>query len=275
MSENGIKNELNKLFDEIKKTRTELKHYIEASEIRILMKIEEINERVKTLERENEGLKKKVEYLERDIKRNSILIYGLDLEEDYTIDHVCTKIGNILEIQLSSLDINDFTILNIPKHPLKINLISNTKKKEIFTNCKKLKGTNIGISNDLTYSQRQDYKILKEHLKVARETGEKKSFIRNNKLYIGDDEYTAEALKKLTNSKPVATSEPSTPMQGYVSKEGNIGHVEHRGPAKEEDHTQTPKTRNSNKEKLVKPQKTSNHILTNAVRNRLRSHNKP
>lgn len=59
MSENEIKNEFNKLFEEIKKNKTDLKHFIEASEIRILLKIEEINERVKTLEKENEGLKKK------------------------------------------------------------------------------------------------------------------------------------------------------------------------------------------------------------------------
>lgn len=277
MSENEIKNEFNKLFEEIKKNKTDLKHFIEASEIRILLKIEEINERVKTLEKENEGLKKKVEYMERDIKKNSILIYGLDLEEDYTVDHVCTKLRNILEIPLSSLDINDYSILNIPKHPLKINFITNIKKREIFKNCKKLKGTNIGISNDLTYNQRQDYKILKEHLKVAREKKEQTAFIRNNKLHIGNDEYTVETLKKLPNSKPVATSEPSTPTQGHSSQEDNIIYVDQvqQGTSKEEDNTQTPRTRNSNKKNIVKPQKTSKHISTNAVRDRLRSQNRP
>lgn len=277
MTENEIKKEFNKLFEEIKKNRTDLKHCIEASEIRILLKIEEINERVKSLEKENERLNKKVEYLEREVKRNSILIYGLDLEEDYTIDHVCTKIANILEIPLSSLDINDFTILNVPKHPLKINLISNIKKKEIFKNCKKLKGTNIGISNDLTYNQRQDYKILKEHLKVAREQKEQKSFIRNNKLYVGNDEYTVEALKKLTNSKPVATSEPSTPTQQYISHEDNNRYAEQvqQEALKQEDTTQTPRTRNSNKKNVVKPQITSKNTSKNTGRGRLRSQNRP
>lgn len=274
MHENDNKDEFQKLIDEIKKNRTELKNYIEASEVRILLKIEELNVKVKILEKENEGLKNKVEYLERSLKKNSILIYGLDIEENYTINHICGKLSKLLEISISPQDINCFSSLNIPKHPIKLDLISNSKKKEIFKNCKKLKGTNVGISNDLTYNQRQDYKILREHLTIARQNKDKKSFIKNNKLYIEDEEYTVDSLRKLKYTKK-ATSEPSTPTQSHFQDVTRFTEHNQEAP-KEDDNNQTPKTKNSNNKKIsVKPQHLVKKNQTNAVRDRLRSQNKP
>lgn len=200
-----------KILEEIQKNRTEIRNFIEASENRILLRLEDLNGKIKELERENQHLKNKVEFLERGSKKNSILIYGLQSEENYTVDDICDNLRHLLDISLSTADINDCYLLDIPKHPFKIDLISNLKKQEIFQNCKKLKGSNIGITSDLTYNQRQDYKILKEHLKAARKDKNVKSFIKGSKLVIGEKIYSVDFLRNKNQNKPAASIEPLTP----------------------------------------------------------------
>lgn len=148
--------DINLFLEEIKKNKTELKHIIKASESRVLMKIE-FNEKVKKLENENVYLQNKVEFLEREIKKNSILIYGLELEENNTIQNICENLSQLLETDISPAHVKDcYWLSSIPKKPVKLEFVSNLTKKEVFNNCRKLKGTNIGISNDLTYKQRQE-----------------------------------------------------------------------------------------------------------------------
>lgn len=264
------------LLDEIKKNRTELKHCIEASEIRVRMKIEELNEKIKTLENENIQLKNKLEFLERDQKKNNILVYGLELAEDFTVDDVCEILSQSLEVSISHFDINDLYILSIPKNPIKIELISNLKKREIFNNCKKLKGTTIGISGDLTYRQRQDNKLLRHHLGKARENKTQKSFIKGNKLYVGDKEYTIESLKKLSVNKPIAHSEPSSPVPTRTSEQETTSPEDKPNTSKtQENQKSTPNTKNTTQAKSQsKPSNSGKSLVKNTFRQRLRSQKK-
>lgn len=256
------------LLEEIKKNRTELKFSIEASETRVLLKIAELNGKVNKLEKENTQLKSKIELLERGLKKNNILIYGLKLDTNSTSDIICKKIEELLEISISKNDINNYYVVNAPKSPIKIELISHLKKKEIFKNCRKLKGTNISVTNDLTYKQRQDHKILTQYLKEAREN-KQKSYIRGNKLYIDKKQFTVDELDSLVN-RSAANSEPSTPTtsrnlaETYIdtcseeTSETISGVTEHQEKQKS-----TPQLKHSN---TVKPQ--------NPGRERLRSYNK-
>lgn len=67
------------LLEEIKTNRTELKHFIEASETRVLLKIEELHSRIKELEKENKQLKQKLEVVERNQKKKQYLNIRLRL----------------------------------------------------------------------------------------------------------------------------------------------------------------------------------------------------
>lgn len=286
---NVDKSDVDKLLEEIKRNRTELKHFIEASEVKILLKIEELNARVKALEKENEFNKNKIEFIERNLKKNTLLIYGLELEDDYTIEDVCENLGQLLEITISREDINDCIQLNIPNNPIKLELISFLKKREIFKNCTKLKGTQIGITNDLTYKQRQENKILKKHLEKARQNKNQKSFIRGNRLVIGEEQFTVEVLENLTRNKLVPSSEPSTPTNSTnhnAFEPANSTHDQsgqNNGEASTssllvEEHKQTPniKTSTNNKKILKQISNTGNIRKTSTfTRARLRSQNKP
>lgn len=65
------------LYNEIVNSKIELKTVIEASEARLLMTVESLNEKIRHLEKENQNLKSKVEILERNSKKNGILVFGL------------------------------------------------------------------------------------------------------------------------------------------------------------------------------------------------------
>lgn len=84
-----------------------------------------------------------------------------------------------LEISIWPWNINELYMYN----HLKINPIPNLKKKEIFENCRKLKGTNIITRQDVTYIRRQEQTNLREHLKKVRENSEIRSFIKGNIIY--------------------------------------------------------------------------------------------
>lgn len=269
--------DINLFLEEIKKNRTELKHFIEASENRLLMKIEEFNEKVKKLENENQNLQNKVEILEREIKKNSVLIYGLEVQENNTSQTVCDKLCQLLEIDISPADIKECYWLSIPKKPLKLDLVSNHKKREIFNNCRKLKGTNIGISNDLTYKQRQEYKILRHHLNIARQN-KKKSHIKGNKLYIENEVYTMESLPYLNNKKSIANSQPSTPTSQRILDQEELPDKREINRARtsqrqlQDDNKGAQKTKNTTqnqKKNLTKIQQ----VAVNNGTERLRSHN--
>lgn len=282
MSQNGFNRDTDRLLDEIRKNRTELKHYIEASETRVLMKIQELNEKVRILEKENLQLREQLELVERNNKKNSILIYGLELGENNTIVNLCEKLTNLLEINLLPSDINDFYCLNVPKKPIKLDFISNLKKREVFRNCKKLKGKNIGITNDLTFCQRQDYKILRHHLSIARQNKGIKSYIKGNRLIIGQDEYTIEELKH-TNFTPLPSSEPSTlsstrsPVEEDIANQVNNTNEQVVCTQTETTQTgikETPKKVSSPIKKVIHPQQPTKQIPSNTARERLRSYGK-
>ncbi|KAJ8962755.1 hypothetical protein NQ318_001153 [Aromia moschata] len=59
----NITNEL--ILEEIKKSKQELKASIEAVEVKVLLKIEEVNRRINALEQKNKNLEDKLENIER------------------------------------------------------------------------------------------------------------------------------------------------------------------------------------------------------------------
>lgn len=205
---------IDKIYEEILNSRFELKNIIEASEARVLLKIEELKNKVKTLEEENLSLKIRLEEVDRTKRKNNILLFGLERQaKEVSIEFVTEKIQNLLDIRLKEADVNNAYYLgNLENSPLKVELVSFLKKKLILENCKKLKGSDIYISNDLTEKQREEFKRLRQHLSVVKRNSGNHCYIRSNKLYINNKPHTLEELeadKEVEKYKP--SSAPATP----------------------------------------------------------------
>uniref|UniRef100_A0A6P7G0P2 Uncharacterized protein LOC114336309 n=1 Tax=Diabrotica virgifera virgifera TaxID=50390 RepID=A0A6P7G0P2_DIAVI len=219
--------DVNKILTEVAKTREEvefliksfkeeidgLKRSIEATETRIILNVEGLNKKVKDLEKENLELKSKLEKVERKSKENSIFIYGLELSKaEISSKFICDSIKKLLGIDICFSDSNNFIwFKNYKNNPIKLELVSNTKKREILKNCHRLKGKNINITHDYTHKQREEQKILKYHLKLAREKSTTRSYIKGNKLFVDESSYSIEDLQDTGENLHQTNSEPNTP----------------------------------------------------------------
>nr|CAI5862248.1 unnamed protein product [Callosobruchus analis] len=157
---------------------------------------EEFSKKYNAIEEQYNTLKIKYERLERELKKNNIIIFGLTAPEGVKlIDFVLGRLNELLGLTLVANDIND--IYSIGKQtnnkPIIVKLISFLKKQEILRNCKKLKGTNISIGIELTIEERQEQKILRQHLKAARKQN-LSAYIKNKRLVVSGQEYTAQQL---------------------------------------------------------------------------------
>ncbi|KAJ8933179.1 hypothetical protein NQ318_006473, partial [Aromia moschata] len=79
----NITNEL--ILEEIKKSKQELKASIEAVEVKVLLKIEEVNRRINSLEQKNKNLEDKLENIERTQRKNNIIIFGMQNVQECAI----------------------------------------------------------------------------------------------------------------------------------------------------------------------------------------------
>lgn len=225
MINEGIEISLKQICEEIVRNRRELRNTIEASEARILLQLESLNNRIKTLEKENSELKNKVELLDRDSRKNNLIIFGLNINSTETsFDFISNQIKQLINVDLTESNINNFyKIGKAEKGPIKLELLSILKKREILRNCHKLKGTKIYITPDLTVKQRNENKILREHLHQVKGNTGKQCFIKGNKLYVDNIPYTVEDLKYVNEPDPKNNSAPPTPK---ISKSLTLGREE-------------------------------------------------
>lgn len=205
--------EIKQIYEEILKSRNEIKRTIEASEVRLLLKIEQLTNSLRDLERENSELRSEVEILKREGKKNNILVFGLNTEnKDINANYICKELKSLIGIELKESQLNDTYPLGTSNNrPVKIEFTSYLTKKTVLKNCSKLKGTSISIVNDLTPQQRHERKILRKHMTLAKQDN-KTCYIKNNKLYVEEIVYTVEDLLQCEiPQKPKINSAPSTP----------------------------------------------------------------
>lgn len=110
------------IYEEIVKSRNELRGSIEASEVRVLLKIESLNSRIRTLEKENRQLKNKVEILDRESRRNNLVIFGLNsVPREVSVDFISSQIKQLLDVQLDESNINNlYKLGNAENSPIKL-----------------------------------------------------------------------------------------------------------------------------------------------------------
>lgn len=153
-------------------------------------------------EAENEKRVKNLEHrctlLERAIRKNNIIIFGLEAGEESLIDIIVQKINSLLKLNIDVRDINNARkIGKKARPPIVVEFVRYQTKSLIFQQkeaLRQLKGTNIAISNDLCRADRIRHRILREHLKIAREKNIR-ARIKGFAIEIGGKTYTPEELE--------------------------------------------------------------------------------
>lgn len=184
-------NELyNRLIENSQKQTTDITKKIDDSVIQFADKLQEANQRIEILEKRLVGL-------ERQLRRNNIAIFGLQINSPI-LQNTIHSLNNLLGITLT---INDINFIRVPeaeveKLPIIIEFVSFYKKQLIFQNVQKLKNTGISVVNDMCFEDRSEYKILKNHLKIAR-SQRLPAKIKGRTIEIDGNIYTPDDLRKL------------------------------------------------------------------------------
>lgn len=205
---------IKEIYGEILRNRTELKNLGEASEARILLKLETLNDKINNLEIENQQLKDRVELLDREVKKNNLIIFGLEeTSESVSIEYICQKLQTLLGIEIHQSDVRDVYRLGKSKNnPVKIEFVSQATKKLVLKNCRQLKGTNISVTHDLTLKQREEGKKLRKHLSRFKENSSNKCTIKGNKLFVKNKTYTIDQLEEAEDGAPILQENNTSPV---------------------------------------------------------------
>lgn len=197
----------------------EFKQQIDNLKQEIHTAINSYEDKITKLEDKNNQLENKLVQLQRKIRKNNLLIFGIEKAEPNLWEHIIKIINETLEVEIHTHEINDiYRIGHTDKsmQPVVIEFLSYQKKLLVLKNAKKLKGKSISISQDQCFEDRAKNKILLKHLKEAKSAGIQ-AYIKRGKLIIGNEVYSVEdlehsALGKLeTQDIRKADSAPQTP----------------------------------------------------------------
>lgn len=176
---------------------------------------ENINNNLEVLQEHNNKIQKLEQrclYLERKLRKNNIVIFGLKIDGDDLVNQTITRINELFDLHVTTSDFNNiYKIGKGTDRPIVVEFVSFLKKKEIFSKPEKLralKGTDISVSNDLCQEDRRDQKILRGHLKTAREKGQQARLV-GNKLEVDKKLYAIRDLKEDSASEYESEETPS------------------------------------------------------------------
>lgn len=192
-----------KLLEAIKtegeKNKNEIAREIQSENHKLLQKLDEQNKQLLDLDVRSKKLEARCVSLERRLRKNNIIIFGLVKadEEIDLLDFTIKAINELLDIEIRTSEVNNiYQIRNSNDAPIKVEFVSNLKKAVILKNCSKLKNSNISIAQDLCYEDREDIGILRKYLKLARSQNHTAK-IKGRNLIINNVEYTTEKLKEM------------------------------------------------------------------------------
>lgn len=165
------------------------------------VEISDIKQELNIFEKVNKDLHNNIEEIQRKLKANNIVVYGLEEKYDENqknlIEEFLNLVNNVLIVKLTTTDINNIFRLGRNRdntRPVLVSLVSYIKKVEILSNCIKLKGKKIYVSEDLTEKGIQERKILVAGLIRARRNN-KTAKIKGNKLVVDGEKYTVEEVE--------------------------------------------------------------------------------
>lgn len=210
----GTDTSLNILLKEIRDTREELRNLISASEAKILLKVEGLNEKVRKLEQENAELKNTVERLDKLSRKRNIVVYGIGGKAgEVSVEDICTKLNTLLGTSIVGEQIEDvYPLGRADDSPLKVEFLHHSTKTKVLKNCGRLKGTRVIVAHDLTRNQRENIRILRGHLHREKSAG-KRCYIKGEKLVVNGKSLSVNDVLRLEveGNRRKTISAPSTP----------------------------------------------------------------
>lgn len=119
-----------KILKALKEQTEELKDDIQQIKSQISKEASITREKINEIEINQNKLKDNILHLERTTRKNNIIIFGLEIEEQDLVSSVINKLNELLEVNLCENDINDIYKLNKKKiAPIKVEFVSFLKKK--------------------------------------------------------------------------------------------------------------------------------------------------
>lgn len=166
---------------------------------------------INKLEDCNCQLKQRVDFLERKIRKNNIVIFGLpdsDLKGSALVDWFVKEIKSLLLIDLSKSDISNayFKGKQSRKKVLVVEFSNYLTKTIVLKNAYKLKGKHVSMTHDLSKADQEINKVLVSNLKEAK-AKKLVAYIKNNCLHIGEEVFTYDHLKNQADAKLNAPEE--------------------------------------------------------------------
>lgn len=149
----------------------------------------------------DEKLQNRCVYLERKIRKNNVVVFGLnDIKPDNNIaEATIGKINELLQTTYSLADVNNvYKTSNRKESPIVVEFTSFIKKSHIFRDKERLKGLKafgVSVANDLCREDREEQKILLQHFKQAKKDNIPAK-LRGRRLEIDGQLYTASQLLK-------------------------------------------------------------------------------
>lgn len=158
-------------------------------------KVEACDQKVTELQNYVQRLEQRIDSLEDRGRRNNLVIFGVHEEDNENTKDLNQSV--VERVFLDRLGVAVNTVERIHRtgqknkernRPFIVKFYDFSEKIKILTNCSKLKGSSLSISEDFSYSTRQIRKCLWESAKENRINKDKVSLVYN-KLKINDDWY--------------------------------------------------------------------------------------
>lgn len=210
---------LTELYKNLQKLIAESTHEIKSEISNIHSKIQRIETEVNNFQNKQKTNCERITNLEKKLRRNNLIIFGLEEDDSEDLPNKVLHFFNIVlrtKIDLSDIDCVFRVGRNNKPRPTLVKFVTLHKKSSVLKQGVLLKNTKIAISNDLTKEERNDQKILREHLKIARNANVEAKIIRN-KLHVNDTSFT---VKQLTASDKEGINTESLPSYG-LSQNGS------------------------------------------------------
>lgn len=167
----------------------------------------EMRQENKQLKAELNEVNKRVEILEREIRKKNLVIHGLQETDNEEPQMLQRKVQEVLiktGVQIKEEELSEVRRMGILKNnkarPTFVQLASGKKRTEILKGGHNLKGSNVYINEDYSKEIQTQRRELIYHMKKAREQGNNAK-INYNKLTINGEVYTIEQVRNWTKNE--------------------------------------------------------------------------
>lgn len=111
-----------------------------------------LNLDLKTMREEIDILKKKCDRIDRLIRRDNVIFFGLECANKDLLQLVLNVFETRLKVGVTVSDLDDVCTIGKGKlnRPIIVRFVSHLKKREVLANVKLLKGTKLFLAEDLT-----------------------------------------------------------------------------------------------------------------------------